>query len=317
MIKPLTHIVFSLLICVGFNSFARAQGGKREDPPKPPPKRKILRIKANKTAEPKKTETDQDAVQLASVTITVIPAGSTLFLNNQQVEGPTINGLNPGPYVLKVVHEGYPEDLRSITLLPGENSPINILLQPIQGTLNVLPNMSGAVITVRRAGSNDAFDERYVGEVANLKLTPGDIEVTVYKEGYKTVTRKINLQASGSVYLEPQLEILPTSPTTSKTAEPAKPTSSVQSDRYEEAVIIKKVAPVYPPAARAANTSGLVIVSVQIDEKGNVKSAKAVEGPLGLRRSAENAAKQWKFSPARQNGRAVEATQQINFLFQQ
>jgi protein TonB len=90
----------------------------------------------------------------------------------------------------------------------------------------------------------------------------------------------------------------------------------VQGDRYEEAVIIKRVAPVYPAAAHDANISGQVTVSVQIDEKGNVRSAKALDGPLALRQSAENAAKQWKFNPARKNGLPVPETQRIQFVFQ-
>jgi protein TonB len=78
----------------------------------------------------------------------------------------------------------------------------------------------------------------------------------------------------------------------------------------------KKISPAYSTASRAANVTGLVIVSVHIDEQGNVTSAKAVEGPGLLRQAAENAAKQWKFNPARRNGRAVQDTQQVRFMFQ-
>lgn len=55
-------------------------------------------------------------------------------------------------------------------------------------------------------------------------------------------------------------------------------------------------APVYPAVARAVRATGTVIVSVEIDEKGRVLSAKAITGHPLLQRSAENASKKWSFS---------------------
>ena len=66
--------------------------------------------------------------------------------------------------------------------------------------------------------------------------------------------------------------------------------------------------PVYPPAARGARASGAVNVQVEIDEKGDVVSAKAISGHPLLRAAAEQAARQAKF-------KAVKAAGILTFNF--
>ncbi len=59
--------------------------------------------------------------------------------------------------------------------------------------------------------------------------------------------------------------------------------------------VVSKVAPVYPQIARQMNITGVVEVSVVVDDSGKVTEATAVNGPAMLRASAESAIKQWKF----------------------
>jgi TonB family protein len=75
------------------------------------------------------------------------------------------------------------------------------------------------------------------------------------------------------------------------------------------------VTPSYPPIARNMNAEGQVVVEVEIDEEGNVTSAKAVSGHNLLRSSAEDAAKRSKFKPAMLGGKPVKATGQIVYSF--
>ncbi|CAN5667947.1 hypothetical protein BH20ACI4_BH20ACI4_15260 [soil metagenome] len=77
----------------------------------------------------------------------------------------------------------------------------------------------------------------------------------------------------------------------------------------------RMVTPVYPPIARNMNAEGQVVVEVEIDEEGNVTSAKAVSGHALLRNSAEDAAKKSKLKPAMIGGKAVKATGQIIYSF--
>ena len=75
------------------------------------------------------------------------------------------------------------------------------------------------------------------------------------------------------------------------------------------------VMPLYPTFARNINAEGQVVVDVEIDEQGNVTSAKAVSGHTLLRNAAEDAARKSKFKPAMTDGKAVKATGQIFYNF--
>lgn len=368
----------------------------------------------------------------ASFTVTVNPSDSRLYINDQQVEGPTVKGLPPGPYVLTVRHEGYRESLRPITLVAGENPPVEIVLQPLTGKLSITPNISETSIIVQSINQmpKDA-GLKYVNAVDNVSLTPGEYEATISKFGYQSVTRRFKIEAEHDVYLEPHLEEIiatPPAPILAPTITPdaemvirttnignyvvvgltgrsgnsgvsgslnvrmnmsdprensvdgllpgvpcivefaqvaniseysfseppansnewgkvvvrilpknpkrpilfsitwrklqealpeeGKRLPQVTAERYEPPIVIKKASPLYPASARAANISGIVSVSIEIDEAGKVRSAHATSGPLVLQQAAEDAAKKWKLSPARRNGVAVRATQQIQFNFQ-
>jgi TonB family protein len=71
-----------------------------------------------------------------------------------------------------------------------------------------------------------------------------------------------------------------------------------RSDQSAQLSVVSTSAPKYPPIALAAKVKGSVEVEVDIDSKGDVVLAKAIEGHPLLRRSAEDAAKLWRFNPA-------------------
>jgi len=81
------------------------------------------------------------------------------------------------------------------------------------------------------------------------------------------------------------------------------------------AVPVSKVQPVYPELARRMKVTGTVRVAITVDTAGKVTSAKAVDGPAVLRTSAEQAVKQWLFSPATMNGKPVPGTGTVSILF--
>ncbi len=92
--------------------------------------------------------------------------------------------------------------------------------------------------------------------------------------------------------LETQTEAAPSSP-----AQPSSETenSTPVSSGSLNARATKRVLPRYPPLARQSGTGGLVRVYVVIDENGEVIEISRSEGPLLLRRAAEDAARQWRF----------------------
>jgi TonB family protein len=80
-----------------------------------------------------------------------------------------------------------------------------------------------------------------------------------------------------------------------------------------EALIIKAVAPIYPPIAIHAGAKGKIEVDVKINAIGEVTSAKAKEGYPLLRIASERAAQRWRFAPDVQGQK--ERTVNLLFIF--
>lgn len=84
------------------------------------------------------------------------------------------------------------------------------------------------------------------------------------------------------------------------------PIAGFSASDLEPPVPVRTVAPVFPSDMRREGISGLVMVSILIDEKGNVQEPKvekasndAFAGP------AVDALKKWKFKPAKKAGEVV------------
>ncbi len=78
---------------------------------------------------------------------------------------------------------------------------------------------------------------------------------------------------------------------------------------------VSKVEPVYPPAAKAANIQGVVILELVIGTDGTVKQAMVLRSIPLLDRAALHAVVQWRYEPTLLNGAPVEviATVTVNF----
>lgn len=81
-------------------------------------------------------------------------------------------------------------------------------------------------------------------------------------------------------------------------------------------VVVRKVPPVYPPGALAANIDGVVIVGAVIGGDGSVIRAEVVRSVRGLDDAALAAARQWQFqSPRDCEGHATNAWVEIPIKF--
>ena len=74
----------------------------------------------------------------------------------------------------------------------------------------------------------------------------------------------------------------------------------------EPPVPMRTVAPEYPVEMRASGTSGIVMLSCAIDEKGLVTEAKVTKTTNeAFNRAALAAVGRWKFRPAQKDGKPV------------
>lgn len=80
-------------------------------------------------------------------------------------------------------------------------------------------------------------------------------------------------------------------------------------------LLVKQVAPVYPPIAKQARVQGAVLLSVIIGKDGNVKDIKVVSGPAMLRQAALDAVQQWVYKPMLLNGQPIEVLTEVEVNF--
>ena len=77
-----------------------------------------------------------------------------------------------------------------------------------------------------------------------------------------------------------------------------------------------KTIPTYPQRAINANISGVVSVRIVVDEYGRVISARAISGPMILRRAAERAAREALFTPTMLGGEPVNLRGIVTYTFE-
>lgn len=71
-----------------------------------------------------------------------------------------------------------------------------------------------------------------------------------------------------------------------------------------------------PPADAIRNfATGNVVFDAVVDSTGHITSSKVLSGPAVLRNAAMNALKQYRYVPATQHGKAVEAHVQVTVQF--
>jgi protein TonB len=83
----------------------------------------------------------------------------------------------------------------------------------------------------------------------------------------------------------------------------------------QEAKLLKKVIPVYPPLARQARVSGTVQLIGVIAKDGTIQQLQVVSGHPLLIKSALDAVRQWVYRPTLLNGQAVEVIAPISVIF--
>ena len=80
--------------------------------------------------------------------------------------------------------------------------------------------------------------------------------------------------------------------------------------------IVERVPPEYTADAKEARVQGVVILDLLVDELGNVREVEVVKPlPFGLSEAAADAAREWKFSPASHDGKAVSHVFRVTIEF--
>jgi TonB family protein len=99
-----------------------------------------------------------------------------------------------------------------------------------------------------------------------------------------------------------------------KTMERLRPQARVPADVMEK-LVIHRVDPDYPAAARPARLQGVIMLDVVVGRDGSVADVHALNGPEVLAQAAMEALRWWRFEPYRVEGQpvVVETTVAVEF----
>lgn len=84
---------------------------------------------------------------------------------------------------------------------------------------------------------------------------------------------------------------------------------------FQNRKLVYRVKPQYPEAARRSVTQGVVWLQIMIDKDGKVEDITPVTGPRVLVEAAEEAVRQWRYSPTYLGGKPVAVTTVVRLEF--
>jgi TonB family protein len=218
--------------------------------------------------------------------------------------------LSPGRHSVRASKAGYKIWEGAFNLNAAGREKVLISMDPLEPT-----SQERAAEQLRRA--EQLFQQRQYDAAIEacdegLRLDPGNQALRTKRSNIERAKQILNRPTSPSSgpFSNDERSRRPES-----YRQPVQPNLDDSNQRVEPASAVRRVTPVYPSIARSANVTGRVIVQVTIDESGNVISARALQGPAMLYQAAVDAAKQWKYKPARRGSQSVRDTQTINFNF--
>jgi TonB family protein len=188
----------------------------------------------------------------------------------------------------------------------------------------------GAKVTLKGAdGTGDlTATTDAVGAYQFNALPAGKYTLEVVAPGFKRFSRgALQVPANDVLTVNPGLEVGSVTEAVRVTAaRPAfVPTPAVESPVFygirvggnvSAAMILRKVAPIYPQDQREQGISGVVHIAAIIGKDGHMTEIRALGGPSGLINAAMQAAAQWVFKPAMLNGVPVAVETNIDISFE-
>jgi protein TonB len=123
----------------------------------------------------------------------------------------------------------------------------------------------------------------------------------------------VPLPAIAPLGVLPRIEAAP--PAVHSVPAAATPKRIVRVGSAQEAKLIHKVLPIYPPLAKLTHVSGTVHLTGIISTDGTIQDLHVENGPPLLIRAALEAVRQWIYQPTLLNGEPVEVATSIDVTF--
>jgi protein TonB len=86
-------------------------------------------------------------------------------------------------------------------------------------------------------------------------------------------------------------------------------------ETVQQAKLVHRVEPVYPPVAKQIHLQGTVIIRALISREGTIRSLQVLSGHPILAKAASEAIGEWRYQPTLLNGTAVEVETMVTVIF--
>ncbi len=204
----------------------------------------------------------------------------------------------------------------------GATYPIAAISNQMQGEvrLKLLINESGDVEDAQVIEGDDVFRKPAIDAAKKWKFEPfirngKPIKVaTIINMDFAVTGHASDVKEPLS--LKSQNPSSTSSETSASTADV--PRRVRVSQGVSEGLLLHRVQPTYPPAARMNHIQGAVVLRAIIGKDGQVHDLKVISGPSDLVQSAMGAVRQWRYKPYYLLGEPVEVETQItvNYVLQ-
>jgi len=130
-------------------------------------------------------------VQNGLLQISSNPPGAQVLLNGRVVGNAPLNlTVQPGRYEVELRLSGYQNFRATVNVSSGQTVPLNAIVQPLRGTLEVFTNVEARIF----------LDGREVGQTRGGllrldELEAGSVQVVALAPGYRVVFQDIRIEA--------------------------------------------------------------------------------------------------------------------------
>jgi TonB family protein len=143
-----------------------------------------------------------------------------------------------------------------------------------------------------------------------MKLVASSVDTSLDRAAWGAITASNPFKALPSEFSGPYLRLRFRFFYNHDKADLSNVASYVPEPANAHAVLIPDIAdsnpPKYPKKARMEKVDGIVRLDAEVGTDGKVKDLKVIEGNPALAEAAINAIRNWRFHPARKDGREIE-----------
>jgi len=132
--------------------------------------------------------------EVGTLTVRVQPEDATVYVGNEPIgEGTVRQVVDAGPRQLGATADGYNTEEKSVLVERGEDEVVTFNLSRALGRLTVETTPNSAKLEIE----TDPFQYEQIGRtpVQRYELEPGAYDLKISKDGYKTITPEVGVEA--------------------------------------------------------------------------------------------------------------------------